>query len=270
MKKLKKIIKNYFSKNSTVKPVAKNNISFPGGLLPITKSEDQDVFIVGFPKSGNTLMQHIVGHLFYGINENASRSMINLIAPDVYANKHYFRFNDLCFFKSHERPNPRYKKVIYVIRDGREALLSYYHMLKNMNKEVSLDDLYKGRTKIYGGLWHEHINEWEANPYNAEIIWVKYEDLKNDKMKVLKSLCDFLNISRTEQELDEVIKCTSFNHMKNLENRNDWQKMNNKASLSKGNFVRKGAINSYQTEVDEKLIKEFESLSNPTLSRYYN
>lgn len=120
-------------------------IRFPGGLTPIHETNPEDVFIVGFPKSGNTLMQHIITHLVYGINEEGSRSMVNLIVPDIYANSHYFRFNTVCYFKSHERPQPNYKRVIYLVRDGREALLSYYHMMKNMGKDISLTDQLPGK-----------------------------------------------------------------------------------------------------------------------------
>ena len=45
-------------------------------------------------------------------------------------------------------PN-QYKKVIYIMRDGREALLSYYHMARNMGTPVSLEDLYSGKIKLY-------------------------------------------------------------------------------------------------------------------------
>ena len=107
-----------------------SSVKFTGGLNPISETAAGDVFIVGYPKSGNTLMQHIIAHLYYGLNKNSGRSMISLIVPDVYRNSHYFRLNEVCFFKSHDLPNPRYRKVIYIMRDGRQALLSYYHMQK--------------------------------------------------------------------------------------------------------------------------------------------
>ena len=140
---------------------------FPGGVRLITETEPQDVFVVGFPKSGNTLMQHILAHLYYGLNSFSNRTMINLIVPDVYSNSHYFRMDNTCFFKSHERPNSRYRKVIYLIRDGRQALLSYYHMMANLGQSCTLEDLYNGTIKIYGSSWAYHIEAYEKNPYNA-------------------------------------------------------------------------------------------------------
>ncbi len=266
LKKLLRMIRRAYKSKVPIE-VSKSKINLLGGLRPINETLPEDVFIVGFPKSGNTLMQHIISHLNYGLNEEGSRSMVNLIVPDIYANTHYFRFNDICFFKSHERPNPHYKKVIYVMRDGREALLSYHYMMKNMGEDVSLEDLYTGQIPIYGGLWHEHIEAWQKNPYKAEILWIKYEDLILDKKTEITRICEFLNLERSLTEISDVIANTSFNHMKSLEKRNDWKKMNTELSFNKGDFVRKGKINSFTKEVPKNLILKFEKNSD---NRFYN
>lgn len=243
--------------------------SFLGEVSPIDVSNPEDVFIIGFPKSGNTLLNHIIAHLFYGLNEKASRSMISLIVPDIHANTHYFRLNEICFFKSHSLPIPRYKKVIYIMRDGREALLSYYHMNKNMGQDISLEELFTGQTKIFGTVWHEHIAQWEKNPYQAEILWLKYEELVENKLKVLKKICGFLNIKRSEKELNQVVNLTSFKHMKNLEQRKDWQRMKN--TWKTGTFfVRHGKIDSYKKEVNKALVSKFESRNKEMLEKYYS
>lgn len=150
-----------------------------------------------------------------------------------------------------------YKKVIYLLRDGREAMISYYHMVKNMGVDITLQDLYSGKISIHGGMWHEHVNEWEKNPYKADILFVKYEDLIMDKMKVLEQLCNFLKINRSIEELEKVIEYTSFNFMKNLEKSEDWTRMKKEVNFNKGSFVRKGAINSFKEEVTEDLLKTF-------------
>lgn len=237
------------------------NLIFAGELLPMEKTFPQDVFIVGFPKSGNTLMQHIIAHLVYGLNSEVSRTMVNLIVPDVYASSHYFRINHVCFFKSHERPRPSYRRVIYMVRDGRESLLSYYHMMKGMGKDICLEDLYMGKIPIYGGLWHEHVNAWEANPYKADILFVKYEDLIENKLEILNRLCTFLGLRRTEQELKKVIEYTSFEFMKQLEKKDDWQKAKERKNFKQGNFVRKGATTSFKQEVPQYLLEMFENQS---------
>ena len=246
-KKIKQSILKRLLTSEQLKKIQTPGVNFPGGILPINNTMLNDVFIVGFPKSGNTLMQHIIAHLYYGLNEEASRTMVNLITPDIYANSHYFRFNEVCFFKSHDLPKPEYKKVIYIMRDGREALLSYYHMMKNMGTPVSLKDLYSGKIKLYNVTWGEHIAQWESNPYQADILWIKYEDLKANKINILQRICTFLNIDRSTNELEKVIEFTSLKHMKEMEKRIDWAKMKKNKFLMGKNFVRQGMLGTDDT-----------------------
>lgn len=250
------------------KKLYSKEILFPGGITPIESTNDDDVFIVGFPKSGNTLMQHIIAHLAYGLNEVSSRSMVNLIVPDIYANSHYFRFNDVCFFKSHDLPKPEYKKVIYIIRDGRDALWSYYHMMENMGTPVSLEDLYLGKVKLFNATWGEHIEQWEQNPYNAEMLWVKFEDLKKNIYKELERISQFLNIEKSSEELKNVVRFSSLDHMKELEKRSDWVKMKNKNNFYKGSFVRNGGENDYIKEVSNEILNHFNFSNLEALKKY--
>lgn len=256
--------------NKELTKIKTPEVSFPGGILPINSTSVDDVFIVGFPKSGNTLMQHIIAHLVYGINEEGSRSFVNLIVPDVYANSHYFRFNDRCFFKSHDLPRPEYKKVIYIMRDGREALLSYYHMMMNMGTPVSLEDLYSGKVKLFNATWSEHIEQWEENPFDADILWLKFEDLNGNKVKELQRICTFLNIERSLNELETVVNLTTLKHMKELEKRADWVKMNKFYFEEKKSFLRKGEIDSYLSEVSNEYVSVFEKQNADLITKHYN
>lgn len=269
-KKLKKAILKRLLTSEQLKKMKAPNVNFSVGILPINNTMLNDVFIVGFPKSGNTLMQQIIAHLIYGLNEDASRSIVELIAPDIYANSHYFRFNEQCFFKSHNLPEPHYKKVIYMIRDGREALVSYYHMMRNINQEIPLEDLYSCKIKLFNATWQEHVQSWERNPYNADILFVKYEDLKKDKTAQINRICNFLKLSRTTHEIENVVNLSSFEHMKNLEKRQDWSKMKEKLFVEGKNFVRRGSINSYLEEVPSELIKMFEEKNSDSLRKYYS
>lgn len=249
---------------------AQKQLQFPGIVKEIKDTNEEDVFVIGFPKSGNTLMQHIITHLVYGINENCSRTLVNLVVPDVYANSHYFRINDRCFFKSHELPAKKFRKVIYLIRDGREAMLSYHHMLRNTGNDISISALFKEEVLPMGFTWRHHIETWERNEFNADVLWVKYEDLVSDKLNCLKKIAAFLNINKTEAEFKQVVELTSFKHMKSMEARTDWVAMKKESFLSNKSFVRSGKLSSFKKEVDPNLVDEFENKSKKVLAKYYD
>jgi sulfotransferase family protein len=262
-----KVLKKFFSIKRKLNSDSNEQVRFNGDFEKMGKFNDKDVFIVGFPKSGNTLMQHIVAYLVYGLNENVNRSLINLLTSDIYKSNAFFRFDERCFFKSHEFPRKEYRNVIYIVRDGREVMLSYYHMLKNMGMEISLKDLYSQKFKPNGSTWSEHVEAWKENPYNAKIHWVVYENLIDDKKKELGRLCEFLNLERSNSELNDVIRMTSLEFMQEKENKPDWKRMK-KGRMLKGRFIRNGEKNSYLQNVPKELIYEFEKKSSDTIFTY--
>jgi hypothetical protein len=49
------------------------------------------------------------------------------LVPDVYYTKFYKRYFTPTFFKTHDLPKPQHRRVIYLVRDGRDAMVSYFH-----------------------------------------------------------------------------------------------------------------------------------------------
>src|SRR6185437_416936 len=146
--------------------------------------------IVGFPKSGNTWMQSIMTSIMHGINtETLDNNVIQNLSPDVYSFKYYYRFINRCFFKTHELPNPTYKNVIYIVRDGRDALVSYYHYNKAQGTHYTIDEMISEGKGLFNVKWHVHTEQWVKNPYSANIIFVRYEDLINSPLQERKKIC---------------------------------------------------------------------------------
>jgi len=96
--------------------------------------DEEDIFIVGYPKSGHTWFRNLVASLIYGVDtENTPYPIIQALVPDVSTTiplpPYYRRYATPTFFKSHMPPQPGYRRVVYLLRDGRDVLVSYYHYL---------------------------------------------------------------------------------------------------------------------------------------------
>lgn len=97
-----------------------------------------DVFIVTHPRSGTTWMRSLIGNALVQLvfSESCELGFKNhLYVPDV--NKQYFRGGLLPnplpgiatrFFSTHAPYDPLLPKVIYIIRDPRDVMVSYYHL----------------------------------------------------------------------------------------------------------------------------------------------
>lgn len=125
-----------------------------------------------------------------------------------------------CVIKSHEKFDKLVLKnlpIIYLVRDGRDSLLSYYYQfVKNSGYTESFDSFLrrylKGEPINYRetylcnamGDWGENIESYLNKP---NTLFVRYEDLKADTFSKLKDILEFLKsghrISHTL--IDEVI-----------------------------------------------------------------
>src|SRR6266571_7009288 len=96
----------------------------PGNRLKIY---EDDVFIVSYPKSGNTWTRFLIANLIYR-EKHPDFSNINELIPDpeVLAKRILDRLPRPRYIKSHQYFDPRYPKVLYIVRDPRDVALSYY------------------------------------------------------------------------------------------------------------------------------------------------
>lgn len=242
-------------------------INYITGLVSISEKNPDDIYIAGYPKSGNTWMQNIVAGLIYGIQTSyLPDKLTQRIVPDVHMNKFYLRFATPTFFKTHEFPSKEMRKVIHLVRDGRDVMASYFAMNNALNLETNLEDMIIHGKSIFPSKWHVHTRAWIENPYNSEIITIKYEDLLNNPFNEVRRLLKFIQIERDNDLINKVLDGNSFSEMKRKEREFGWSNENwNK----KESFIRVGEIGSYRKEIPLELIHFFEKEAKRELE-YFN
>lgn len=222
-----------------------------------------DVVVVGFPKSGNTWFQNIVAATVYGMDlNNTPLDVVGIITPDI-SKPFYHRYtNQRMYFKSHLSPQKAYRKVVYLVRDGRDVLVSYYHYAKAKNEPLSWQELLDNGVHYYGK-WQDHVAAWQDNPYGAEMITIRYEDLLNNMIPELQRFCNFVGIERDEDALRAVQETTSFKSMKSREDKFGFQQFQ-----TGQNFMRKGKKGSFQDELPPEIIAAFQEQAGEWLERF--
>ncbi len=233
----------------------------------ISESHPDDIFIAGYPKSGNTWVQNLIAGVIYGIDTALLPDKLTQeLVPDVHAKPTYKRFSSVTFFKTHDVPKPKMKRVIHLIRDGRDVISSYYAMNKALKIDVTLDKMIKDGTSLYPCKWHEHTRQWLNNPYDADLFVLKYEDLINEPFQSLKNLLNYFNIERSDEIIIKSIEGNSFKEMQRKEEKYGWYNQNWDKNEK---FIRKGKIGSYKTEIPKDLITYFENEAQSELRNFY-
>jgi hypothetical protein len=234
-------------------------------LTPITEFKPDDVFIVGFPRSGNTWFQNLVAGVIWRLDPRyAPDTLIQEVVPDVHFKRFYKRLATPMFFKSHELPRPIHRRVVYLLRDGRDAMVSYYHFNRvRLGQRVDLRRMVVNQEHVHPCKWHEHVDAWRANPYGAEMITIRYEDLTADPVRELQRFCAFAGVARDREFLQAVAEGARFEHMRSKEIQFGWD-----GDRWPGTefFVRRGVVGSHRDEMPDDLLELFTREAGPTLS----
>ena len=126
------------------------------------------------------------------------------------------------FFKTHELPRPQQRRVVYLIRDGRDAMVSYFHHLNALGKSLDFFEIVTTGVGAFPCRWHEHVEAWTANPYSAQMITISYEMLKRDTVAALERICDFAGLERDRTTLEIVVRNSTFEILREKEKKFGW------------------------------------------------
>ena len=216
-----------------------------------------DIFIVSYPKSGNTWLRFLVGNLIYP-DEPINFANIETRVPDIYRNSD----TELRvlprprILKSHECFDPRYNNVIYIVRDPRDVAVSYYFY--HLKQRWIEDGFYKDRFikqfvagDLKYGSWGENVSSWlrVAQGNHPNFLFLQYESLLTQPEFEVEKITRFLKIKTTKLDLARVIKLSSADHMRRLEKAqaNVWKTI--KHSRREIPFVRSARSGNWMSEL---------------------
>lgn len=167
------------------------------------------LWVASFPRSGNTMLRILLQQVFSlgsyckyksgNPNPNASWKNMGfktLAWPEPTWKKTYDvlrQSGELCPVRTHDGETDG-AKTIYIVRDGRSVLYSYYHFLQDLagKKKVTLKKVISGR--IGYGSWSQHLQQWD--PFNRpDTLMVRYEDVLATPDKEIQRIEAFLGVS---------------------------------------------------------------------------
>ena len=226
-----------------------------------------DVFILSFPKSGNTWTRFLIANLMYP-DTPADFSNINRLTPDPEASskRELARMPRPRIIKSHQYFDPRYKRVIYVVRDPRDVALSQFHFYR---KRGLLEDGYPperfvprfvaGETTPYGS-WGENVAGWLATRQNRPgFLLLRYEDMLEDAARELNKVASFLEIPPDAERIANAVRRSAADEMRKLEKSQARLWSSTKGTRQDVPFVRAAKSGGWRTGLPEAAVAQLEA-----------
>lgn len=184
-----------------------------------------DTFLVSHPRSGNTWIRFLLANLIHP-DAPVTFDAVERIIPDTTAQSRRFfkRLPRPRFIKSHQYFDPRFKRVIYVVRDPRDVCISYYHFQRKYRfiedgypMERFVERFVNSDASDFGS-WGEHVASWLAARYDsAGFLLIRYEDLVSETVRELGRIASFLGIAAEERRMAQAVERSSADVMRRQE-----------------------------------------------------
>lgn len=223
-----------------------------------------DVFLVSYPRSGNTWTRFLLGNLLWQ-NDPATFLNIESRIPEIYFNPDRLMraLKRPRLLKSHECFQPHYPRVIYIVRDPRDVAISYYH---HNAKAGNITDDYPmasfvprfiaGEFDPIFGSWRDNVLSWTTLRQGTPgFLLMRYEDMKRDPATALSGVVAFLEggsfrgIDARPEALQRAIALSSPERMRALEKEEGEKWVLTKRTRSDKPFVRSAISGGWKTQL---------------------
>ncbi len=195
----------------------------PGRMLDVFP---EDTFLVSYPKSGNTWIRFLIANLKYP-EKHPDFTNINELVPDpgAHSKRTLNRLPRPRTLKSHQYFDPRYRKVLYIVRDPRDVVLAEYHF--GIKQRLHGEDyplaqyvsrFLAGDTGHSFGSWFDNVASWYfTRRDDPRFLLVRYESLHSQPVPELAKIAKFLGVPADPGRLTFAVEQSDGNRMRELE-----------------------------------------------------
>ncbi|XP_019094947.1 PREDICTED: cytosolic sulfotransferase 1-like isoform X2 [Camelina sativa] len=265
-------------------------LNFQGNFKP----QDSDIVIASFPKSGATWLKALTVSLLerskhrspddHPLLSQNPHALVQSLEANLYLSS---QTPDLVTKLSSSSSSPRLFsahmplltlqetlkdspcKIVYLCRNVKDALVSrWFFRCSYLKKEVerhvleAMFESFCSGVSFYGPFWDQVSSYWSGSLEDPDhILFLRYEEMKEDPYAQLKRLAEFLSCPISEEEehsgiVEEILELCSLRSLSSLE-------INKTGKTSNGVdykfFFRKGEVgdskNYLTPEMEDKIDK---------------
>lgn len=225
-----------------------------------------DVFVVSYPKSGNTWVRFLIASMLHPHAEVSFRN-IERFVPDLHKSR---RAIDAMppprIVKSHAPCFDAYPRLVYVLRDGRDAMVSYRHYVLGKGSFAgSLAEFVKSREARRYGTWSGHVlGALEfARRHPERVLFVRYEDLHADPLDQARRIAAFCRLYADAETVEGAVAACRFARLREIERRHGGEH----GEDDEARFFRSGVVGGWREPSVAEELAAFVAESREALLR---
>jgi hypothetical protein len=219
-----------------------------------------DICFTGYPKSGSTWLSYILLLLTKNgeiPSDETLRSCLHWVASSFTYPRSRDELEALPsprIFKSHMpyqmaiggKPIENPCKYIYIARNPRDVCVSYFHFESDKSWAGNYDGPWEHWLKMFldgqvqRGDWFDHVLSWWQHRDADNILFIRYEDLREDFEATVVRIARFLDYPLSQELLARIREKTSFQAMK----QDEFSNMHEIEELTE--FFRQGQVGSWK------------------------
>lgn len=165
-------------------------------------------------------------------------------------------------FKSHSEPDRRFRRVVYLVRDGRDVAVSfYYHALRQklIDESVTFEQFLTSFNTGHVGRfssWNDHVCGW-LQKRNEQFFLFHYEDILTDPEEEFTRLIAAIGLEVNPDAIHMAVAAGRFARMQRLESEQHdlydaWMLADKRYP-----FVRSGRAGTWRRYFTESMEREF-------------
>lgn len=253
-------------------------------------AQNTDIFVVTAPKSGTTWLKAIsfaiLNRTSYPISsgdhpllKNNSHELVPFV-DQIYADNPNPDFSSTPprLFATHvsyvslpESVHNSKCKIVYMCRNPKDLFVSAFHFTNKLRLEhmgansiEEVFDLFCKGVFLYGPYWDQVLGYWnESLQRPKEVLFLKYEDMKDQPGTHVRKLAEFYGCPFTPEEekegiVDAILGLCSFETLSNLQ-------VNKKGTLATGlsnqAFFRRGEIGDWKSHLTAEMVEQLDKIT---------
>ncbi len=163
---------------------------------------------------------------------------------------------------------PIKQKVILLIRDGRDTVISLYHWFRNFTDlDLPLADYLSGNSGAWPApamSWAFFNLSWLKAVDHRRLHVVRFEGCREEPRRSTRDLLAFLGLERSDRAIDLAIEESSYGSMRKMEDR----LASSKSDRPGVRVMRKGQIGEWRGVLDTEMLETFSGLPVQALEKF--